>query len=138
MYSTYEFYRDTYRGQLGEDGYNRLAPLAKAQIDYYTLGRAVTAPDSMAEPLALTECMLIDKLYSFGTVTESGGITGVSSVNNDGFSISFSSDTRSSQANELWDIIRMGLMFPVNLVSRAVRVRNVQTQSDYCWGWPPW
>lgn len=134
-YSTWEFYSCNYKGQLDQDTYTRLAIRAKGMIDYYTRGGAAGAPESMVDNLAYAECELVDAISSFDSVSLSGGISGVSSVNNDGYSISFSSTARTDQQKRTLGILQTYLTYPINLMSSAARVRNIQRQNHRCWGW---
>lgn len=110
----YAFYRDEYHGQLTEDEFATQAARAYAEILSQTNGQALQAPDSMQDNLALCECELVDALHAFAQVPK-----GVSSVNNDGYSVSFGGDAAGcDEAAGLRDICARYLQVPVNLMCR--------------------
>lgn len=113
-FADYVFYRDEYHGQLTEDEFTACAARAYAEILSQTNGQALRAPDSMQDKLALCECELVDALQAFAQVPK-----GVSSVNNDGYSVSFGGDAAGGdEAAGLRDICVRYLQVPANLMCR--------------------
>lgn len=124
-HSTWKFYHETYVGSLPEGEYRRKAVLAHMKINALTMGAALTAPDTMTDALALCECRMIDALANADVL---GVMPGATSVNNDGFAVSFSGDGSQALENALGDIARENLTFPYNLLCRAAVVRNVNVR----------
>lgn len=112
MFSTFEIYKDTYHGSLGEPEYNAVVGRAYAEIISQTNGLALNAPASMADNLSMCECALVDIVNSYSQTP-----AGVSGISNDGYSLSFGSGrgTLSELAHQ--ECIRY-LQVPVNLMCR--------------------
>lgn len=121
-YSTWEYYSGEYGGQLPQAEYNRRAPDAKYEIDRLTMGNAATAPDTMADRLARCECKMVDVMAASADL---GLTAGVSSVNNDGFSVSFEAGASAAYRREVENIARALLTQPVNLLFSGAVVKNV-------------
>lgn len=65
MYSTYQFYTETYGGKaIPEDKYSLFAGIARAHISAQTRGKATSDSDDVK----LCECAIADILYDSGTV----------------------------------------------------------------------
>jgi hypothetical protein len=103
MYSTYEFYTDTYKGTLDSEAYNRLAVRAFAEINRITFNRAGSAMGAELEAVKMAECAVIDELDH---IAMGGDIT---SESNDGVSRSYASSgiiksitQRITAAAEIW------------------------------------
>lgn len=124
-FSTFEYYRDTYGGTLTESAYNKAAPDAYQEILNNTFGAAENAPESMGENLSRCECALVDAIDEFNDRPVGSGA--VSSVNNDGFSVSYGSRMGdsgvTSEASVYLSICRRWLRHPVNLLHRGVKTR---------------
>lgn len=124
-YSTWDYYRDEYRGALDEGDYTREAIKAAGEIDRRTFGRAKSAPATMAAAIQNCECELVDALYSFEQSYEALP-KGLSSLNNDGLSAvsSYGSSMRNSretaQSAEIRDICQKYLLDPINLMFAGV------------------
>lgn len=86
MYSDYNFYKNTYMGELSEAEYNRLAPHAGDEIDRLTFGRARTATGSDLQAVQKAECAVVDEMQRL----ERGG--DIMSETNDGISRSFAAN----------------------------------------------
>lgn len=108
-YSDYAFYKNTFCGELAESDYTRSAIEAKSVIDLQTFKRASTAPAEMLDAVKLCECALVDAIYAYSKVPH-----GVTSVNNDGYSASFTEKDKEPAA--LRSICKKYLTFPVNLM----------------------
>jgi hypothetical protein len=123
VYSTYAFYTDNYHGSLSESEYNKYSHDAAFEIDRLTFGNATGAPQSMAERLSWAECKVIDLMAADGSVglTE---LSGVSSVNNDGYGVSFQGDAAAAHRREIESTARKFLTFPVNLMYRGAFVHD--------------
>ena len=125
-YSTWEYYRDTYHGTLGEGDYSRMAIRAAGEINQRTFGRAQTAPGEMAGALCDCECELVDALTSFD---QSYALIpqGISSIANDGLSATTSVGTSRTDSREdilnsqVRQICRKYLLRPVNLLYAGMR-----------------
>lgn len=114
FYSDYDFYKDSWKGELSEEEYNRFVIQANSEIVARTLGR--TSPD-MEEALKMCECEIVDVVANYAKLQANGG---VASVNNDGYSVSFedSANVASSYNREITEICSRRLTFPVNLMLR--------------------
>ncbi len=114
-YSTWEFYHDSFGGQLGQADYASNALRAKFAIDRRTAGQAAGAPEYMADQLAICECELLDVMYTFSQIPK-----GVSSLNNDGYSVTFggrnSNDGMEDEGATQERIFRKYLTLPYNLL----------------------
>ena len=94
------------------------------EIDTFTLGKATTAPESMADRLAMCECKMIDTIAAVDSIGLAPGIT---SMSNDGFSVSTSNyggkaDVAGAMRAELATTANAYLAFPVNLLKHEVVV----------------
>ena len=115
MYSSYERYQAN-GGTLPESRYNILAKQAGYIIDAATMGRARDAPESMSEPLADCESVLVDSLAARQAAGRSDA-DGVQSFTNDGYS-----ETRATAAEgkaALRSLLARYLTQPVNLLAVA-------------------
>lgn len=80
----YEFYTETFRGQMAEEDFKRLAVYASAYLDELTMGRtAGTLPAETQEKVKMALCAVADAYR----LNEQGG--GVASETNDGISITY-------------------------------------------------
>lgn len=114
-YSSYEYYRDSFGGALGQAEYEIFARRARDEIDYRCFGRAAGAPGCMAEPLARCECELADTLHAFALLP-----VGVAAVNNDGYSQSFGG---AEEEKVVHRICKKHLCMPENLMAGTGVVR---------------
>lgn len=130
-YSTWDFYKNTYDGQLTQEQHNRNAIKAMAQIDLLTMQRAADARDSMAERLALCECELVDAMQSFANRYELLP-KGIASVNTDGLAISAASTQETDRERQEYSHICMKyLTRPFNLMYRGMRCGNSRSRAEY-------
>ena len=119
-FSTFEFYRDEFYGRLSEAEYNASVNEAHAEIISQTNGRANSAPAEMESAVKLCECELVDIIDAFKTTTSSIP-RGVSSVSNDGYSVTVGATPLSkSERQERAKICSTYLQVPVNLMSRWI------------------
>lgn len=123
-YSTWAFYSGDYGGNLPEETYRRRALDAKLEIDRLTFGRAASAPESMTERLALAECRLVDAINSYREADANTTMAGVTSINNDGYSISMAAVSQQERQNAYRQIALDLLAYPINLLYAGACVRN--------------
>ncbi len=120
-YSTWEYYSGVWRGTQGETEYARLALWAAGEINSRTFCRSLSAPASMAGALRDCECELVDAMAAH-KAADSLLPTGISSINNDGLSVSAGpADRKAAQSAEVQDICRKHLLRPVNLLYAGVK-----------------
>lgn len=109
MYLTYEKYKE-YGGVVVEKNYAFFECLARKKLDYWTLGRIVEITDD----IELCMFLIIEQIYEIKT-----GEADVSSVSNDGISMSFVDAKTSEQ--KLQDLYQKIVeILPVELVSVAL------------------
>ncbi len=120
MFTDFAYYT-SHGGILSESQYNTYAPMAYYEIISQTNHKAASAPDCMTEAVKMCEVALIDVLAGYGEASSSIP-AGVSSVNNDGFSISRGSsfggsaiELETAAAN---DVCARYLQTPINLMCR--------------------
>lgn len=117
-HSTWEYYKNEYRGPLPEENYRHWASAANAHIRLCTGGKNEGAGQAMQENLQRCECELADAFYGFSLVPR-----GVVSVNNDGYAATFGSrfagGSTESEAVVLEKICRRYLALPENLLYRG-------------------
>ncbi len=122
-FSTFDFYKNTYGGKLSESKYNRDVPDAYQEIMNSTYGAAANAPESMQDQLSRCECEIVDAISAFSQSPVGSGA--ISSISNDGFSISYGSrygdSGASSEASVYLSICRRWLRRPLNLMSRVIQ-----------------
>lgn len=97
MYADFGFYRDTYKGTLGEAEFIRLSVRAAAEIDRMTLNRAKSAMGDDLTAVEYAQCAVVDELSYQGT----GGTGDVTSESNDGISRSYASVTAKSSRQRI-------------------------------------
>jgi len=105
-YATYEYYTRTYHGTLSEDEYNAAVVKATQIIVNMTGGRKAS---DMEDALKMCECEIADAVSSSSQLPD-----GVQSVNNDGYSMTFSS--RVDMEDAFARICKTWLTFPTNLM----------------------
>ena len=125
-FSDFAFYKGEFHGFLDEDAYNASVATAYYEILSQTNSAALKAPDSMTEAVKVCECELVDVIDAYKT----GAAMlpkGVSSVSNDGYSISSKTssgadcgDTLDMERRERHTICVRYLQTPVNLMCRWV------------------
>lgn len=109
MYLTYEKYKE-YGGSVIEKDYAFFELQARKKLDYWTLGRIVEITDD----IELCMFLIIEQIYQIET-----GEADVSSVSNDGISMSFVDAKTSEQ--KLQDLYQKIVeILPVELVSVAL------------------
>lgn len=117
-YSDYTFYKNEYHGALTEEQYSAQVNKAHAEITARTMGRS---DSEMETALKMCECELVDAIDGFAQIP-----AGISSINNDGYSVSFGTSGRgstlsqSSEASVYEAICRRWLLVPTNLLLRWV------------------
>ena len=111
-YSDYTFYKNEYHGAFTEEQYSAQVNKAHAEIIARTMGRR---DSEMETALKMCECELVDAIDGFANAP-----VGVSSVNNDGYSVSYGGTDRESRGEsaEYESICRRWLLVPVNLLLR--------------------
>lgn len=109
MYLTYEKYKE-YGGSVIEKDYAFFECLARKKLDYWTLGRII----EINEDIELCMFLIIEELYQIET-----GEADVSSVSNDGISMSFVDAKTSDQ--KLQDLYQKIVeILPLELVNVVV------------------
>lgn len=111
-YSDYAYYTGTYGGALTEAEYNSYVPKAHDEIKYQTFDASETAPESMTDNVKSCECALVDAMHRFAQAP-----TGVSRVDNDGYSISYEQGRSTEATYE--SICKRYLAWPENLMFRG-------------------
>ncbi|MCM1295661.1 MAG: hypothetical protein NC311_08980 [Muribaculaceae bacterium] len=126
-YADHAFYRDTFRGQLTAEEFDRWAAKASLQIDQATQDRAASAPPEMERALALCCCALAEQLKAWDDqdAQTKGGILAGEEV--DGYRVSYRGSNAVEQVDpavkrrrELRSICADYLCRPVNLMYRGV------------------
>ena len=114
FYSDYDFYTQSWHGELSETEYNKFVINAHSEILTRMLGRV---SDDMQEALKMCECEIVDVVANYSKSQENSGIA---SVNNDGYSVSFESSANiaNSYSNDVTEICSRWLTYPVNLMLR--------------------
>ena len=109
MYLTYEKYKE-FGGVVEEKNYAFFECLARKKLDYWTLGRIVEITDD----IELCMFLIIEEIYQIET-----GEADVSSVSNDGISMSFVDAKTSDQ--KLQDLYQKIVeILPLELVNVVV------------------
>ena len=113
-YSDYTFYKNEYCGNLEESAYSKYVKKANSEITVRTLGRE---PYEMMDALKMCECEIVDLFVIYSTAKDSSGI---SSVNNDGYTVSFesSADLLRNFNHDITDVCIRWLSYPENLILR--------------------
>lgn len=113
-YSDYTFYQNEYCGKIDENTYREYVKKANAEIKTRTFGRE---SDEMMDALKMCECEIVDLFVIYSTAKDSSGI---SSVNNDGYTVSFeaSADLAQNFNHDITDICIRWLCYPENLILR--------------------
>jgi hypothetical protein len=118
-FADYAFYR-AHGGQLSANEYAAAADDAYADILSQTNGAALTAHEDMQDSVKLCECKLVDVIASY---KEAAAVLprGVSSVSNDGYSVSAGSvSPPKAEAKERLAVCRRYLQWPDNLMYRGI------------------
>jgi hypothetical protein len=131
-FSSFEFYKDEWRGNLSEDEYDQFVGRAYDEIMSQTNNRALAGgvntcgcskterTDLMEQNIKLCECALTDLFAGYAN-TEQMLPKGVTSIDNDGYKISAGSggmSISSTEAKEIATICTRYLQVPVNLMDR--------------------
>ena len=114
-FSTFLFYRQVFRGKLTEAEYSASVNRAYAEIVSQTNGQALRASEAMSRQIQMCECEIVDVMHSFSKFD--GGVT---SINNDGFSVSRSANAHASESEIVHQICARYLQCPENLMSRWI------------------
>ena len=95
---SYEFYRDTYHGELTQAAFEHARVFAEAYVDDITMGRIPYAPEeSVALRIRLAVCAVAD-LYDL-----TSSRTGIAAETNDGISVTYESGTGRSEERALYN-----------------------------------
>lgn len=84
LLTTYDFYQNTYKGQLSSDLFDKLIPKASFEIAS-NVNRPLVEEDSQNETVEMVACMLVDLLYNYKDNNKS-----ISSISIDGVSKTYS------------------------------------------------
>ena len=122
MYADYDYYKNTYRGRMGEDDFAVCGAAASRLMDGVTDDRAATAPKSMAARLRDCCCEVADNRLALAQAGEAthGGL--LSAANNDGYSESYTgfAAAEARLAHSAEAICTRWLTAPVNLMYLGV------------------
>ena len=113
----YEFYKDTFHGQMSESDFNRLSVYASAYVDELTMGRvSADLPEDTQHRAKMALCAVADA----SRLTELGG--GVASETNDGISVTYVAGVSmaKSEGRRLYEAAALFLA-PTGLLYRGVR-----------------
>ena len=120
-YADYDFYKNTYRGTMGEDDFDRNILLSSQYIRYLTAGKS----DQYAgDELKYASCEVADLQYNFSHGS-AGTFGRVKSENNDGYSVSYVSEGKDGETDEslftrkAYSAVRKWLI-PTGLMNRKV------------------
>lgn len=113
MYLTFEKYKE-YGGEILEKSYSFYELLARKKLDYWTMNRIPKFFDEYKEDIELCMFLIIEQIYQNET-----GEADVSSVSNDGISISFVGVKTSDQ--KIQDVYQKIVeILPIELISLVV------------------
>lgn len=96
-YADYVYYTETYGGSMPKVSFNQLSMRMSRWIDKITFGRLRTLAEA-PEWLKFACCELCEKQFAHDSAKTDG--KNVKSVNNDGYSVTFSDDSTSDVAHE--------------------------------------
>lgn len=94
-YAEYVYYTETYGGSMPEVSFNQLSMRMSRWIDKITFGRLKTLAEA-PEWLKFACCEMCEKQFAHDSAQTDG--KNVKSVNNDGYSVTFSDDSVSDAA----------------------------------------
>lgn len=120
----WEYYNGTYKGNLTEDEFNKLAVRVEPRLTELINGK--TVPLKMEKRYKLAFCELVD--YT-DKINETTNITGIEQETIDGYSVKYA---LSSEINRLLDEKRIAgkyLTYPVNLMYCGVEYTCLQTET---------
>lgn len=96
-YVDYSFYKDTYRGNIPQDVFNKLSIKASKYIDYVTFNRI----DKVTEDIKLATCEVIDILYE----SSKKGDMEIKSETSGKYSISYA-DTNKTVDQKKYEVVK--------------------------------
>lgn len=113
-------YYTAHGGKLTETAYNASVYEAYAEILSQTNGAALTAPEEMQDAVKQCECALVDVVAGYKD-TAAALPKGISSINNDGYTVSAGAGGASilrAEAQERAAVCVQYLQWPENLMCR--------------------
>lgn len=124
-YADYDFYLNSWHGQMEEMDFSRNILSASQYIRYVTAGKS----DSYdGEELKYASCEAADAYYQ-ASMDMAGGKGRVKSENNDGYSVTYAAEGKDGETSEsltarkVYGIVRKWLL-PTGLLSRKVGCRH--------------
>ena len=124
MYVNYDFYKNTFGGNIPEDKFKAVEAQAEAHISYFTyINGDIFAKESDRVKLAV--CSAAEIIYNY-TNNQTGG-AGLRSESSDGYSVSYVTEAQDGQTSEevlrkkVYEAIRLYLL-PTGWLSRKVKV----------------
>lgn len=115
----YEYYYER-GGELSEDEFSAVVRDAGYTVSLLTFGRSEEPPERMADRVKTCICEIADIKHSFKE-TDSQIPKGVSSINNDGYSVTRdSSSSARSETQMCEEVCRKYLTMPINLMYSGV------------------
>lgn len=96
----YKYYVETYRGTMGEDDFNKCILAASAYLNKITFGRIETHINDLSQDIKHLACLCADEVKALSDSKVDGKI--VSSISNDGYSVSFADAGQASRQDEAY------------------------------------
>lgn len=115
-YADYEYYIDTYCGDMIEVHFNRQIVRVSSFIDYITFGR-LGGPEAAPEEVKYAACEMCDVLQAYEDAKVEG--RDVQSVSNAGYSVTFAGSADTGGANAEMNRIAQRYI-PAHLLSMCV------------------
>lgn len=113
MYLPFEKYKE-YGGEIPEKSYSFYEKLARKKLDYWTINRIPKYFEEYKEDIELCMFLIIEQIYQNET-----GEADVSSVSNDGISISYvEAKTNEQKMQDVYQ--RIVEILPIELISLVV------------------
>lgn len=113
MYLTFEEYKK-YGGEITEKSYSFYENLARKKLDYWTLNRIPKYFDEYKEDIELCMFLIVEQIFQNET-----GEADVSSVSNDGISMTFANaKTNEQKMQDLYQ--KIVEILPIELISLVV------------------
>lgn len=99
----YQYYSDTYRGNMAEDDFNRNILTASAYLNKITFGRIEAEISDLSEDIKYLACLCADEVKTLSDANVDG--RKVASVSNDGYSVSFADSGNADVQSDIYSKI---------------------------------
>ena len=96
----YKYYAETYKGTMGEDDFNKCILAVSAYLNKITFGRIEAHIDDLSEDIEHLACLCADEVKALSDSKVDGRT--VSSVSNDGYSVSFADANQANGQDEAY------------------------------------